>query len=139
MSAQAQVTPTGGDPGLQGRSLAGLAGDRSADAPGHRAHSLSYNPALRPGGFASARSIAGGFDCGQLPQSAIQSDTAGQFRLSSWATTTTGGAAARVTTGDVSENGVAIASGLNGTERVVLTAGAFLNPGQKVIPVLRSK
>jgi hypothetical protein len=25
-------------------------------------------------------------------------------------------------------------SGLNGTERVVLSAGAFLTPGQKVLP-----
>jgi len=31
---------------------------------------------------------------------------------------------------------VAITSGLQGTERVVLTAGAFLNPGQKVKPNL---
>ena len=31
-----------------------------------------------------------------------------------------------------------IADGLNGTERVVLSAGAFLNPGQKVDPVLKN-
>jgi multidrug efflux pump subunit AcrA (membrane-fusion protein) len=42
-----------------------------------------------------------------------------------------------VTTGEVTEAGVSIASGLNGNERVVLTAGAFLNPGQKVIPNLQ--
>jgi len=41
-----------------------------------------------------------------------------------------------VTTGEVSDVGVAVTSGLTGTERVVLTAGAFLNPGQKVIPKL---
>jgi HlyD family secretion protein len=33
----------------------------------------------------------------------------------------------------VTDAGVAITQGLTGTERVVLTAGAFLNPGQKVI------
>ena len=40
-----------------------------------------------------------------------------------------------VTLGSVTENKVAIASGLNGDERVVLSAGAFLNPGQLVKPV----
>jgi HlyD family secretion protein len=39
----------------------------------------------------------------------------------------------------VSEDGVAIRSGLAGDERVVMTAGAFLNPGQKVIPQLQKK
>ena len=29
-----------------------------------------------------------------------------------------------------------IASGLDGSERVVVSAGAFLNPGQKIAPVL---
>ena len=38
--------------------------------------------------------------------------------------------------GAVSDAGVAIASGLTGTERVVLSAGAFLNPGQKIKPVV---
>ena len=42
-----------------------------------------------------------------------------------------------VTVGEVSDAGVAVADGLNGTERVVVSAGAFLNPGQKVNPALR--
>jgi hypothetical protein len=36
--------------------------------------------------------------------------------------------------GQVSDAGVAIVGGLSGNERVVLTAGAFLNPGEKVKP-----
>ena len=32
--------------------------------------------------------------------------------------------------------GVAIADGINGSERIVLSAGAFLSPGQKIKPVL---
>jgi hypothetical protein len=36
--------------------------------------------------------------------------------------------------GDVNDRGVAIRSGLAGNERVVLSAGAFLNPGQRVRP-----
>ena len=35
--------------------------------------------------------------------------------------------------GQVSDAGIAIASGLTGTEQVVLSAGAFLNPGDKVV------
>jgi len=36
--------------------------------------------------------------------------------------------------GTVGDNGVTIASGISGTEAVVLSAGPFLNPGQKVKP-----
>ena len=36
--------------------------------------------------------------------------------------------------GTVTDKGVVIAEGLNGTERVVQSAGAFLNPGEKVRP-----
>jgi hypothetical protein len=36
--------------------------------------------------------------------------------------------------GAVNENGVTIAAGLSGNEAVVLSAGPFLNPGQKVNP-----
>ena len=42
----------------------------------------------------------------------------------------------KITIGDVTDAGTAITSGLNGTERVVLAAGAFLNAGQKVKPIL---
>jgi hypothetical protein len=37
----------------------------------------------------------------------------------------------------VSDQGITIAEGLNGNERIVESAGAFLNPGQKVRPELR--
>lgn len=96
---------------------------------------LAYDPALRPGGFASARVIAGGVTAVMLPQSAVQSDNDGNFV---YIIDDKNQAARRgVTTGDVTEAGVAITSGLSGSERVVLTAGAFLNPGQKVIPNLQ--
>jgi len=93
---------------------------------------LAYNPALRPGGFASARIVAGAQVAPQLPQSAVQSDERGNFVY----IIDKDNKAQRVaiTTGDVSDSGVVITTGLSGTERVVLTAGAFLTPGQKVIP-----
>jgi len=97
---------------------------------------LSYDPALRPGGFAAAEITSGGARAPQLPNSAIQSDSAGNYvyvldgqdRV----------VRRKVTLGDVSDEGVIVASGLTGTERVVLSAGAFLNPGQKVKPILKS-
>jgi hypothetical protein len=39
--------------------------------------------------------------------------------------------------GMVTAEGVAISSGLTGNEQVVLSAGAFLNPGEKVRPVVQ--
>ncbi len=93
---------------------------------------LSYNPALRPGGFASARILAGALAGVTLPQSAVQSDPQGNYV---YILNEKNEAVRRnVTTGEVSEAGVSITSGLSGNERVVQTAGAFLNPGQKVIP-----
>jgi hypothetical protein len=41
-----------------------------------------------------------------------------------------------VRTGQVSEKGIAIVDGLIGTEKVVQSAGAFVNPGQTVVPEL---
>ena len=96
---------------------------------------LSYDPALRPGGFASAKLIAGAQVAPQLPQSAIQTDERGTFVY----VLDKDNKAVRqsITTGDVTDSGVIITSGLKGTERVVITAGAFLTPGQKVIPVVQ--
>ncbi|MHA6718710.1 efflux RND transporter periplasmic adaptor subunit [Sphingomonas sp. RS6] len=93
---------------------------------------LPYDPALRPGGFAAARIVAGQVSAVTLPQSAVQSDPEGNFV---YILNDKNEAVRRnVTTGEVSEDGIAIRSGLTGNERVVMTAGAFLNPGQKVIP-----
>ena len=97
--------------------------------------SLSYDKALRPGGFASTSITAGASVAPMLPQSAVQSDAKGNYV---YILDAKNQAVRRdVTTGEVSDEGVAITSGLNGTERVVVTAGAFLNPGQKVIPDLQ--
>ena len=39
-----------------------------------------------------------------------------------------------VRVGSVDEAGVSIAEGLTGQEPIVISAGPFLNPGQKVLP-----
>jgi len=94
---------------------------------------IPYTPSIRPGGFAEAKITAGATTAPVLPQSAVMSDGKGSYvyvvnrqnmveRRS-------------VAIGQITETGATIASGLSGTEAVVLSAGPFLNPGQKVAPV----
>jgi HlyD family secretion protein len=94
---------------------------------------IPYNAVLRPGGFASVSIKAGQVDAPLLPQSAVQSDDKGNFV---YVVDAANRAQRRnIQVGEVSDAGVAVAAGLNGDESVVLSAGAFLNPGQKVQPV----
>jgi multidrug efflux pump subunit AcrA (membrane-fusion protein) len=93
---------------------------------------LSYSPALRPGGFAQAEIVTGEVNAPVLPESAVLSDQNGNFV---YVVDPDNKAQRRaVKTGQVSEKGIAIVSGLTGNEKVVLSAGAFLNPGQAVKP-----
>lgn len=95
---------------------------------------LSYAPGLRPGGFASAVINSGTVVAPMLPESAIMSDTKGNYV---YILDKDNKVVRRdVTTGLVTDNGIAIAQGLTGQERVVLRAGGFLNPGDKVKPQL---
>lgn len=97
---------------------------------------LRYNPALRPGGFATANIVSGASSVPLLPQSAVQSDRTGNYV---YIIDAQNRATKRpITIGQVSDQGVPIVQGLNGTERVVVAAGAFLSPGQKVKPVLQT-
>lgn len=98
---------------------------------------LSYNQALRPGGFASVSIVSGSAEAPLLPESAVLSDGADNFVYVVEANDTV--ARRDVQIGQVSDKGVSIVSGLSGKERVVLSAGAFLNPGEKVKPVLAGK
>jgi HlyD family secretion protein len=96
---------------------------------------LAYDPALRPGGFATASLTSEHMMAPILPESAVQSDAQGNYV---YVIDASDKAQRRpVTVGNVSDAGVAIATGLNGTERVVYSAGAFLTPGEKVMPELR--
>ncbi|MGK6354012.1 efflux RND transporter periplasmic adaptor subunit [Sphingomonas sp. DT-207] len=135
--AQAQVTPTGTTRTFTGEVWQVSPVIDPQTRQGIARIALTYDPALRPGGFASARIVAGTGTAVTLPQSAVQSDANGNYVY----TLNAKNEAVRtpVTTGDVTEAGVTITQGLNGTERVVLTAGAFLNPGQKVIPNLQKQ
>src|SRR6185295_12070870 len=93
---------------------------------------LPYNRDIRPGGFASVSVQAGSMSAPQLPESAVQSDAQGNFVYVIGPDNKV--VRRNIQVGDVNDRGVAIVSGLNGNERVVLSAGAFLNPGQRVRP-----
>ncbi|MGN6691964.1 MAG: efflux RND transporter periplasmic adaptor subunit, partial [Sphingopyxis sp.] len=96
---------------------------------------VPYSTALRPGGFADARLVSGTAEAPLLPESAVQSGPEGNFVLIVGKDNKIEKRAIKV--GTVTDGGVSIASGLNGTEKVVVLAGAFLNPGDKVKPVLQ--
>jgi RND family efflux transporter MFP subunit len=93
---------------------------------------VPYNSELRPGGFATAEIRAGVSNAPLLPESAVQSDARGNFVYIINARNEV--ERRDVTVGEVNDRGMAISSGLNGNERVVESAGAFLSPGQKVRP-----
>lgn len=93
---------------------------------------LSYNPALRPGGFASAQISSGAQQAPLLPESAVQSDDRGNYVYIVGPDNKV--ARREVQTGTVTSSGIAIVGGLTGQEKVVLRAAGFLNPGETVKP-----
>jgi len=96
---------------------------------------VPYSAALRPGGFADARLVSGTEEAPMLPESAVQSGPEGNFVLIVDNKNQIQRRAVKV--GTVTDDGVSIASGINGNERVVVLAGAFLNVGDKVKPVVQ--
>ena len=132
--ARAQVTPVGSD-----RSFAGEVWQVSPiiDATtrqGIARVALRYDPALRPGGFASATIVGGAAVAPLLPDAALQSDDKGSFVYVVGKDDKV--ERRNIKIGQVSDAGVTVLSGLDGTERVVRSAGGFLAPGQKVKPVV---
>lgn len=93
---------------------------------------VPYSPAMRPGGFAQARISSGTTTAPLLPQSAVLSDDKGNYVYVINARNEVERRPIQI--GTVDERGVTIASGLSGNERVVLSAGPFLSPGQKINP-----
>jgi len=93
---------------------------------------VPYDPAIRPGGYADARITAGETTAPMLPQSAVLSDDKGNYVYIINGKNEVERRDIQI--GAVNDAGVTIASGLSGNEAVVLSAGPFLNPGQKVNP-----
>jgi RND family efflux transporter MFP subunit len=133
VGSPAEVTPVGSDKSFAGRiwQLPQIIDPQTRQGAARIA--LPYDKALRPGGFATAEITRGALVAPRLPESAIMSDEQGSYvyivngenrveRLN-------------VKTGIVTDEGIAIVAGLNGTERVVARAGGFLNEGDRVSPV----
>lgn len=134
IGSRAQVTPVGGAEQFSGEVWQVSPVIDPQSRQGIARIALKYNPALRPGGFAAASIVSGSSDVPVLPNAAIQSDDKGNYVY----VIGPGDKVVRrsIKVGEVSDTGVAIVEGLDGTERVVQSAGAFLNAGQQVKPQL---
>ena len=128
----ATVTPVGSSQNFAGRVWQVSPVIDPTSRLGEVRIALSYSPAIRPGGFAEARIVAGTTSAPLLPQSAVLSDEKGNYVYIVNGKNEV--ERRNVQVGDVSDAGVTVASGLSGQESVVLSAGPFLNPGQKVKP-----
>ena len=132
VGARADVTPVGTTLTLKGSVWQVSPVIDPETRQGTARIALAYDKAIRPGGFAAAQIASGTVDAPLLPESAVQSDEKGNFvyvvgkdnRVQRRA----------VKTGQVSDKGITIGSGLSGNEQVVLSAGAFLSPGDRIIP-----
>lgn len=133
----ATVTPVGGERSYSGEvwQVSPVVDPQSRQGTVRIA--LSYERDLRPGGFAAANIVAGRAEAPMLPESALLNDQRGSYVYIVNAKDEV--ERREVKAGQVSAKGVAIASGLSGGERVVVLAGGFLAPGQKVRPRLEQR
>jgi HlyD family secretion protein len=135
VGVSATVTPVGSEQQFTGQvwQIAPMINEQSRQ--GVARISLPFDRALKPGGFASVDIKAGAMSAPVLPESAIQTDREGSYV---YVIGKDNKAVRRnVKTGIVTQKGIAIVGGLDGTERVVLFAGGFLNPGEVVTPKLQ--
>ncbi len=92
--------------------------------------SLAPNASIRPGAFARAEVVVGAAQRAVLPQTAVLSDSAGTYVLVVNGENKAERRAVRVAT--TTPEGLVISDGLEGDERIISTAGAFLRAGDKV-------
>jgi len=128
----ASVTPVGSDKAYAGQIWQVAPTIDAQSRQGEVRILVPYDAAIRPGGFAEARIGAGATTAPLLPQSAVLSDDSGNYV---YVINSKNEVERRnVKIGNVDAAGVSIAEGISGQESVVLSAGPFLNPGQKVNP-----
>ena len=130
----AVITPIGTDARIAGRVWQVSPVVDPQTRQGIARIAIPYDKAIRPGGFASATITSGSGSAPLLPESAVQSDPKGSFVYIVNGKNQV--ERRNVTVGQVSDDGVAITSGITGAEKIVTSAGAFLTPGQKVKPEL---
>jgi len=128
----AEVTPVGSDRKFSGTVWQVSPAIDPQSRLGMVRISVPYDSVMRPGGFAEARITAGTTSAPLLPQSAVLSDDKGNYVYIVNGKNEVERRTIKI--GSVDNRGVTIAEGLSGNESVVLSAGPFLNPGQKVNP-----
>jgi len=128
----AEVTPVGSDRKFSGSVWQVSPAIDPQSRLGMVRISVPYDSVMRPGGFAEARITAGTTSAPLLPQSAVLSDDKGNYVYIVNGKNEVERRDIKI--GSVDNRGVTIAAGLSGNESVVLSAGPFLNPGQKVNP-----
>jgi len=127
-----QVTPVGSTTSYQGQiwQISPIIDAQSRQGVARIA--VPYQRDLRPGGFASAEIRAGSTTAPLLPESAVLTDDSGTYVMIVGPNNTAQRRAVRV--GNVTDRGVIVVQGLTGNEQVVESAGAFLNPGERIRP-----
>lgn len=130
--AAAEVIPVGSEKGFAGQVWQVAPTIDNQTRQGTARIALSYDPALRPGGFASAKIGSGTVVAPVLPESAILDDNGQPYVYIV-------GKDNKVTrrdveTGMITDGGLIIREGLSGSERIVLRAGGFLREGQEIAP-----
>jgi HlyD family secretion protein len=128
----ATVTPVGSNRSFAGSIWQVAPVIDPASRQGEARIAIPYNSDIRPGGFASAEIVAGTVDAPLLPESAVLSDDRGSYVYVVDGKNEVHRRNVRV--GTVTDRGVVITEGLAGNERVVYSAGAFLNEGEKIRP-----
>lgn len=132
VGVSAQVTPAGSAKSFTGQVWQISPVIDSQTRQGKARIALTYAPELRPGGYANVVIVAGSIVAPLLPESAVLADNAGNYVFIVGADNKV--ARRAVKTGMLTDDGIAITEGLTGSERVVLRAGAFLTPGESVVP-----
>jgi len=128
----AAVTPVGSDHPVTGRIWQLSPAVDLTSRQGMARITLPYTPDIRPGGFATVDIQSGTVVAPLLPESVLQSDAHGSYVYVVGEANKVERRSVRI--GMVTGNGVTIAAGLSGHERVVLRAGAFLSTGETVNP-----
>ncbi|MEP7316488.1 MAG: efflux RND transporter periplasmic adaptor subunit [Sphingomicrobium sp.] len=128
----ASITAIGSDSVVQGRVWQVSPVINPQSRLGEVRIAVPYSAGIRPGGFAEAKITSGTTTAPMLPQSAVLADSKGNYVYIVNAKNEI--ERRNVEIGEVSDDGVTVRSGIAGNEQVVVSAGPFLNPGQKVAP-----
>lgn len=133
----ASVTPVGTDRVFEGNIWQVSPMIDTQSRQGMARIALPFDKALRPGGFASVEIKSGEMLAPVLPESAVQTGRNGSFVYIVGKNNKVQQRPVKL--GPVTANGLIIEQGLDGSERVVLYAGGFLNPDETINPKLLKK